>query len=249
VQFLYPDKDAPFITPTTPTLRLPLRVGIAFVPGHEGSRTGYLRSSDLSEMRKRELLRGVAAQFRSLPFVSSIEVVPTSYLRANGGFTNLDQIRALLGIDVIALVAYDQTQVTTETPWSLAYWTLVGAYVVQAQKNDTHTLIEAVVYDIESRSLLFHAPGANLKKAHSTLITTEDYLRQASAESYSDAAADLTLNLQREIEVFKTRAKEQPESVRIEHRPGYTGAGSLGLAGAAAMLLLGMGLAAERFRP
>lgn len=228
VQFLYPGKDSPYIMPTTPTLRLPLRVGLAFVPSaQERGNYAYVRPGELSEMRKSDLLREVSAQFRALPFVQSIEVVPSTYLRPNGGFQNLDQIRALMGVDVIALVAYDQAQVTTETPWSLAYWTIIGAYVVPAQKNDTHTLMEAVVYDIESRSLLFRAPGVSFKKANSTLVTTDDYLRQASAESYADATRDLTANLQRELELFKVRAKEQPESVKIEHRAGYTGGGEL----------------------
>lgn len=244
VQFLYPGKDSPYIMPTTPTLRLPLRVGVAFVPSAQERGGGYafVRAGELSEMRKSELLREVSAQFRALPFVQSIEVVPSTYLRPNGGFQNLDQIRALMGVDVIALIAYDQAQVTTDTPWSLAYWTIIGAYVVPAQKNDTHTLMEAVVYDIESRSLLFRAPGVSLKKAHSTLVSTDDYLRQASADSYAEATRDLTANLQRELELFKVRAKEQPESVKIEHRAGYTGGGELDYGVVAMFAVIGTGL-------
>ncbi|MDP3071764.1 MAG: hypothetical protein Q8N18_15845 [Opitutaceae bacterium] len=42
VQFLYPDKNQPFVQPRIPTLRLPLRVGLAFVPsGTAGGRTGH----------------------------------------------------------------------------------------------------------------------------------------------------------------------------------------------------------------
>ena len=227
VQFLYPDASQPFISPQIPTLRLPLRVGVAFVPPAAHPRNGYYPPAQIDEARKDELLHRVAAQFRALPFVSSIEIVPATYLRPGGGFENLDQVRALLGVDVIALVAYDQTQNTSDTPWSFSYWTVVGAYFVPGQKNDTHTLMEAVVYDIPSRNLLFRAPGVNTVNGHSTPIRTEAELREDSARSIAAATVDLTANLQRELDAFKARAKEDPSSIRIEHKAGYTGAGAL----------------------
>lgn len=226
VQFLYPDQSQPFVQPSIPTLRLPLRVGIAFVPP-ASSKYGYF-GSDMSfpESRKAELLRQVAKEFRSLPFVEGIEIVPTTYLRPGGGFENLEQLRSMLGVDVVALIAYDQAQITNDTAWTLSYWTIVGAYVVEAQKNETYTLMEAVVYDIRSRKLLFRAPGTNTVKGHSTLIRTSEELRHDSANSFDAAAKDLTANLQSELEAFKVRIKEAPEEVHIEHKPGYSGGGA-----------------------
>lgn len=222
VQFLYPDKDLPFIQPEIPTLRLPLRVGVAFLPS-----TSAHGTSGFTEQQKTELMRRVAEQFRSLPFVQKIEIIPTTYLRPGGGFENLDQLRALMGLDVAVLLAYDQVQSTTDTEASLAYWTIVGAYVVQGQRNATSTLMEAVVYDIPSRSLLFRAPGTSTIKNHSTLFRTDQALQQASVQSLAAAADQMTTGLAQEIELFKTRIKEDPQSVRIEHKPGYTGAGAL----------------------
>ncbi len=226
VQFLYPGKEQPYIQPQIPTLRLPLRVGVAFVPTGSSDRP-YAAPTRISEAQKVELLRGIAKQFKALPFVQSIEIVPTTYLRPGGGFANLDQLRALMGIDVVALVAYDQAQNTGDTAWSLAYWTIVGAYIVPGQKNDTSTLMETVVYDIASRSLLFRAPGTNTTDGHSTPIRTSEQLRTDSAVSLAAAAKDMTANLAQELELFKVRAKEEPQNIRIEHRPGYTGGGSL----------------------
>jgi rhombotail lipoprotein len=243
VQFLYPGKEQPYIQPQIPTLRLPLRVGVAFVPTGAASDRAYATPSRISEAQKADLLRSIAKQFRELPFVESIEIVPTTYLRPGGGFANLDQLRALMGIDVVALVAYDQAQNTGDTAWSLAYWTIVGAYVVPGQKNDTSTLMETVVYDIASRSLLFRAPGTNTTDGHSTPIRTSEQLRADSAASLAAAAKDMTANLAQELDLFKVRAKEEPQSIRIEHRPGYTGGGALGASFAA---LLGL-LAAARF--
>lgn len=248
VQFLYPGKDQPFVQPSIPTLRLPLRVGVAFVPSVQAQGNQRYRTFDgsFSEAQKTGLMRDVAAQFKKLPFVQTIELVPTTYLRPGGSFENLDQLRAIMGIDVIALIAYDQAQSSGDTGWSFAYWTIVGAYVVPAQKNATHTLMEAVVYDISSRSLLFRAPGVSTVKNHATLVSNETDLRSDSTAGYTAAAKDLTLNLQRELDAFKIRAKEEPQSVKIEHKPGYSGLGSLEGWFAAWLILL---LAASRLLP
>jgi rhombotail lipoprotein len=238
VQFLYPGKDMPFIQPQIPTLRLPLRVGVAFIPAGASGQGYYRSSTGFNEQQKTELMRKVAAQFKTLPFVQSIEIIPTTYLRPGGGFQNLDQLRALMGIDVVALISYDQTQNSDSTEASLAYWTIVGAYVVEGQRNSTHTLMEAVVYDIPSRSLLFRAPGTSTIKNHATLVRNDYELQKASLGSLEEAATQMTTNLAHELELFKVRAKEEPQNIRIEHKPGYTGGGALDCTFAALLALL-----------
>lgn len=246
MQFLYPDTAMPFVQPQIPTLRLPLRVGVAFVPaGAPGGRGFSHVQANFTEQQKTDLMRKVAGQFKALPFVQSIEIIPATYLQPGGGFTNLDQLRAMLGIDVIALIAYDQAQTSTDTEASIAYWTIVGAYVVPAQAQATHTLMEAVVYDIPSRSLLFRAPGTSTVKGHATLLRNTSELRKDSAQSLEEAAAQMSANLAQELELFKVRAREEPGLVKIEHRPGYTGGGSLD-AGYALLLVVLLGTAAVR---
>jgi rhombotail lipoprotein len=247
LQFLYPGDAQPYVAPHIPTLRLPLRVGVAFAPSKGSNNMG---TENFSEAQKSELLRTVSRQFESLPFVASIQIIPSTYLRPGGGFENLDQLRHMMGIDVIALIAYDQAQATSETDWSFAYWTIIGAYIVPASKNETHTLMEAVVYDIESRSLLFRAPGTSAVKDHSTLAAGVTSMRASSSSGFEKAAADLTVNLQSELDLFKVRAKEEPDSVKIAHRPGYTGAGSLEgwLGGSLILLLLPLVLPPGRIR-
>ncbi|HVT73198.1 MAG TPA: rhombotarget lipoprotein [Lacunisphaera sp.] len=237
VDFLYPNQEQPLITPGIPVLRLPLRVGLAFVPTQPG-RNG---SGDFSEAQKSQLLRRVADAFRAEQFIGSLEVIPSTYLRSGGGFDNLDRLRGLLGLDVAVLVAYDQVQFTDQNKLSLAYWTIVGAYVFKGNKNDTDTLLEAVVYDIPSRKLLFRAPGANRMKATSTAIEAGENLRRDSAASFDRAADDLITNLRAELAAFRERVKQAPDEVRIEHRPGYTGGGAVSGWLAGALLLLGLG--------
>jgi rhombotail lipoprotein len=244
VDYLYPRQQEPLVTPGVPVLRLPLRVGLAFVPS--GGPRGSQARHDFSEQQKNELLARVADQFREHKFIQSIEIIPTTYLRPGGGFENLDQVRSLLGLDVVALVAYDQLQFTDQNKLSLAYWTIVGAYLIKGNRNDTHTLLEAVVYDIPSRKLLFRAPGANQIGASSTVVEVDQRLRQDSTRSFDLAANDLIANLKKELAAFQERVKSAPagsELARIEHRPGYTGGGTTGPLAALLLLLV---LAAAR---
>jgi len=223
VDFLYPDKGELTVEPQVPELKLPLRVGLAFLPSprqHQGA---------LSEAQKSALLQKVAERFRQEKFVSDIQVIPTLYLREKGGFDNLDQLRRLMGIDVVVLVAYDQVQFTDENMLSLSYWTIVGAYIFHGNRNDTSTLMEAVVYDIPSRSLLFRAPGIDQTHSSSTAIKTVERQREDGVHSVDLAIADLTKNLDTELAAFRQRVREGSARVKISHREGYTGGGSLDL--------------------
>lgn len=222
VSFLYPGKDRPLADQRIPVLKLPLRVGIGFVPGK-----GRESIETLPESQKQQLLKRVAAEFKPYPFVEAIELIPSMYFREGGGFENLEQIRTMLGIDVIALVAYDQMQFTDSDWTSLAYWTIVGAYVVQGNRNDSHTLMEAAVYDIESRRLLFRAPGASRIKARTTMVDVARVLREDGARGFDEATAEMIVNLKAQLAEFRERAKNPSGEVQIVHKPGYTGGGAL----------------------
>ena len=132
VEYLYSDREEIAETAGIPILRLPLKVGIAFVPdGHatpEYRRGGLAarwiagnRPEALPESDRVKLLERVGRRFAPLTFVQRIEIIPSAYLRPRGGFANLDQIQRLFGIDAIVLLAYDQTQFTDEGAVSLTY--------------------------------------------------------------------------------------------------------------------------------
>ena len=96
VEFLYPDTKNPIVNPSIPELNLPLRVGIAFVPGEGGGTFGAgTRSSQFifSEDKKINLMKEVAERFKSYSFVKDIQVIPSSDLTTGGSFANLDRIR------------------------------------------------------------------------------------------------------------------------------------------------------------
>ena len=223
VDFLYPEKTKPVKAPTQPVLSLPLKVGVAFVPESRAQRArtpwktlmGSLASdkappSVLTERQKTELMQKVAGYFANYYFVSGVEVIPSAYLRPGGSFDNLDQIRAIYGVDVIVLVGYDQMQFTDQNAASLLYLTVVGAYVVKGEKNTTQTMMDAVVYDIASRKMLFRAPGLSYVRGSATPISQSEELWRDSAEGFRTASIDLILNLDDQLSLFREQVRKDP---------------------------------------
>ncbi len=218
VEYLYPDsREPPALRPTVTALRPPVRVGIAFVPGG-----GF--GSGLAETEKQKLLERVKASFAQAPYVDSIQVIPGSYLRAKGGFTNLEQAARLFDVEVVALLSYDQVQFADASSLSLLYWTIVGAYVIHGDHYDVQTMLDASVFDVASRKLLFRAPGTSRVKGSATMVGFSERAREARSEGYAKAVDDLVPRLQTELDAFRERAKTD-RAIRVENKPGYTGGG------------------------
>ena len=184
LDFLYPE-GSEAIPARDVNLTLPLRVGLGFAPA------GSQRHTVFDETQKQALLERVAEAFESRDYIGFVEVVRRSHLEAGGGFANLDQLVSAFGIDVMALISYDQFQFSETGKASWAYWTLIGAYVVKGERNETRTMMDAVVYDIPSRAMLFHASGQSSQTARSTPIDQQKKLRMESEESFASAIDDL----------------------------------------------------------
>ena len=226
--YLYPEEQK-VVQKGQPTLELPIRVGIAFVPdstatgseafhtwsGHQGTYHA------LDEKERMDLMESVADEFRDYDFIESIELIPSAYLSPRGGFDNLQQVSTMYDIDVIALVSYDQVQHTDEGLLSLSYWTIVGAYVVQGEKNSTSTLIDAAVFHIPSKNLLFRAPGKSLVKDSATPVNLNEQLRNDAVEGFGAATEDMIINLQIQLDLFQEKVKRQPERYNIETKASY----------------------------
>lgn len=224
VEFLYPGRGDVVIKPSVPHLTLPINVGVAFVP--ESSHRYSKRS--LSSKIQFSLMDKIADNFRQYKFVKNVEVIPSEYLRSGGGFDNLEQLKTMYGIDVMVLLSYDQIQYTDEGFVSLMYWTIVGAYIFNGEKNDTSTMIDAAVYDIKSRKMLFRAPGTSQVKGSATLVNLSEELRKDSTEGFNLATPNLLKNLAMQLERFKTKIKERPEEVKVTYSRGYSGGGYFG---------------------
>jgi len=236
VDYLYPDSNKAE-TASVPVLTLPLRVGIAFTPGDYSVATSgtsravrplNLRSGGqfmLTEKKRQDLMQEVANHFKKYPFVKDIEVIPSAYLSPRGSFANLDQIKTMYGVSVIVLLSYDQTQFTDEGALSLTYWTIVGAYLVRGEKNDTHTMLDAVVYDIPSRKMLFRAPGTSLVKGSATPVNLSEQQRVDSQEGFERAAKEMIANLDVQLSAFREKVKERPTEFKVQPSAEYRGGG------------------------
>lgn len=242
VDFLYPKGEIPPPQDTTvPHLALPLKVGLAFVPGRDPATPG------LSEAHKNELLGKVKAAFAGRPFIRDIMIVPDAYLRSRNGFETVDQVARLYGFDVIALVSYDQVVHSEATKASLLYWTIVGAYFIKGSQNDVQTFVDAAVFDVRTRKLLLRAPGIDRIESTSTLVNNAEALRKARQRSFDHALADMTRNLDTEVDLFRERIKTD-RSVTVS-QPAGSQRGGGGAVGTLPFALLGaLLLAVKRTR-
>ncbi len=189
---------------------VPLKVGIVFVPAqYSTTAIGEPRipGETLSASDKMNLLRQIGDEFKKSPRVKSVELLPTTYLSPGGGFENLKHIGATFGLDVMVLIAYDQTQQSDEGLVAMSYWTIVGAYVVKGERNDTATLIEAALYDITSERLLLHASGTSTVKGSATPVNLSEELRADSKRSFKEATTNLSSDLKIELEQFNEKVK------------------------------------------
>lgn len=230
VDYLYPNSSDTVIQPSVPRLNIPVNVGVAFVPSHGVDRTRDTWSwaqgeALLTEAKKMELLQTIAGHFEKYEFVNNIEVIPSPYLTHGGGFDNLKQIKTMYGVDVIALVSYDQVQFTDEGMLSLTYWTIVGAYIFSGEKNDTSTMMDTVVYDIVSKKMLFRAPGTSLIKGSSTPVNLSEELRDDSVKGFEVATQEMKSNLDIQLNLFKEKIKKRPETVQLSYSESYSGGG------------------------
>jgi rhombotail lipoprotein len=230
VDYLYPaGEKPPPLSAQTATLELPLKVGLAFVPSQYGSSKGP------SEAERMQMLQNVKAAFSGRDFIEEIAVIPEAYLRAGRGFEGLEQTARLYGLDVMALVSYDQVANTSEKSSSLLYWTIVGAYVVKGNKNDAQTFVDTAVFDIATRKLLFRAPGVSDVESSATLVDQEQDMRVTQRKGFEQAMADMTKNLDTELASFKERIRTDG-SVKVTRASGYSGGGGAFDAGLLALL-------------
>ncbi len=223
MDFLYPDKESrEKIKPEIPVLRLPVKVGLAFVPSKSWQRDG-INSKD-----QVELLEKVKKSFLKYDYIERIEIIPSTYLKGGEGFTTLEQVGRLYDVDVMALVSYDQVTQSLENNAALLYWTIVGMYIIPGNENSIQTFVDTAVFDIKSKKMLFRAPGISKIEKRTTAVGIDGTLSEKSLEGFSLAVADMTANLDVELANFKSRVKAE-RIAKVELREGYSGGGSISL--------------------
>jgi rhombotail lipoprotein len=214
VDYLYPKaSEAPRMAPAMATLHPPIRVGLAFAPDARWN------GNFVPEADKARLLERVRKAFLKYPFIASIELIPSDYLRPGGGFANLEQAARMFNVEVVALISYDQVQFNDVSSLAVLYWTVIGAYIIHGDQYDIETLLDASIFDVASHKLLFRAPGTSRIKGSASLSGFSEAARAARMDGYNQAVDDLNLKLAAELERFRERIKTDG-SVRVVNPPG-----------------------------
>ena len=223
VDYLYPNKVeqnelAVNAEHSIPELTLPVRVGIAFVPGNNNYR------SPLSQKMQFDLLLKSKEQFSQYPFVEHIEIIPSNYLKPRGGFTNLEQVARLYDVDIMALVSYDQIQKNFARDSSILYLTILGGIVMKGDANEAHTFVDTSVFDMPSKKLLFRAPGTNKLSKNSNVVDKQRVQDQIASQGFAQAMDEMVINLDSELSHFKERVKNE-KIAKISYSSNYSGGG------------------------
>lgn len=201
--YLYPEgAEAPRAAGAGVDLQLPLRLGIAFVPP-DANRAGYRWSVAPADL-EREMLDILRRTFQGREWVKEIVPIPSTYLMPGGGFDNLDQISRMFNVDVVALISVDQIQSSDPGRLSFLYLSILGAYTLPLDRNDTRTLIDVAVFHVPSRTFLLRAPGTSHIAGRSTAVEVTETLRDKSAQGLKLATEDAAKNLDAEVTNFKT---------------------------------------------
>jgi rhombotail lipoprotein len=229
VSFLYPNgQDLPSAN-TIPELRIPLRVGLAFLPSSQSYGAPQLDAS-----HKLDLLEQIRARFVDRKFISEIVLIPDSYLDSKRGYAGLEGVQRLYKVDLMALASYDQVTHKTDNKLSLGYLTIIGAYIFKGSTHDVATLLDLAVVDPVTRSLVLRAGGTDAHHGKSTLIDEQRDSRLAASKSLDAAAAQLISNFNTALTDFEADVRAGKASVRIVKRDGSTGSesggGSIGIA-------------------
>jgi rhombotail lipoprotein len=231
VEFLYPDGSVPHGEDAIPQLRLPLRVGLSFLPSHGDAPT-------LDAAERENLLERIRQRFSSRKFVSGITLIPDYYLKDRTGFAGLEGVQRLYGVDVMALVSYDQVTHEDGNRRSLGYLTIVGAYVLHGNRHDVSTLVDLAVVDPSTRALLLRAGGIDVRQGDSTLIDERRDARRAAAEGFDAATNQLIEHFDGELTRFESDVRAGRANVRIvtTNDSGPGGGGAFGWFGLLVLL-------------
>lgn len=223
VDFLYPDGRVPAPSTERPQLAIPLRVGLAFLPSANAQAPG------LDAAHKEELLDRIKQRFARRKFVTEIVVIPDYYLTGRRGFAGLDGIRRLYGLDVVALVSFDQQTHLDQNEWSLAYLTIVGAYMVKGSRHDVATLVDLAVIDPLTRQLVIRAGGTDLRHGNTTLIDADRQTREANLTGFSAATDQMIEHFDAALLAFEAEVRSGTSPIRVvsKNAGGSGGGGAL----------------------
>jgi rhombotail lipoprotein len=179
-------------------LILPIKVGVTFVPA-DG------KHLDIPETTKKQVIDSVRSQLAAhKKYVTAAYAIPSTYLRPQGGVVELEQVAREFDVDVIVLMAANQFQKHERN--SLAAFldiTIIGGFIIPGNTVDTNTVLEAVVYHVPSRALIFRADGSDEKTSRATQFASSGAAQKDTVSSIEDATKKLVAALAESLVKFE----------------------------------------------
>jgi rhombotail lipoprotein len=171
-------------------LKLPARVGVTFAPGDPGT-------ANIPETTKKQIIEAVRSQLAKHPrYVAGAQSIPPMYLQPKGGVNNLEQVAEQFDLDVIVILGASQFQKLGRNPLA-AFMdvAVIGAFVIPGNSVDTSTVLEAAIYHVPSRALIFRTDGADTKSSRSTLYGSAQSAQDDAVTSIEDASQKLVVSI------------------------------------------------------
>jgi rhombotail lipoprotein len=223
VQFLY-GKDAVPVTDASVELKLPIRVGLSFLPSQDTRATAIPTAA-----QRAEILQAIREKFRALPYVTEIVIVPDYYLdgRRGNGFEQMQQLSRMYHLDLYALASYDIVASNVTNKSSFTYLTIVGAFFVHGNDQEIQSMVDLAVIEPQNRQLVLRAGGVSYVKGKSAAVDLEKHENWRVQRGFEEAGAALMVNFETELRGFEARVREGTAPIKVVRQAKNGGGGAL----------------------
>ena len=185
-QILEPVKDS-LVSPHKEPLVFPATVAILMIPPTNIVMVPGSTLHIAAESLKNELLK-------NKDYVNGVRIISSRDIK---GKVNLNTIRDMYGVDILAILTYEQDQRSTQN--SLATFlnlAIVPAYTVPSIKLTTSTVVDGKIVHIPSNSIIFRTSGVNERSTYLTPVSTlEGRPNEESIAGLQSAVSDLGNNV------------------------------------------------------
>lgn len=179
-------------------LTIPAKVGVTFVPDDPATK-------NIPDTTKIEVIESVRSQLvKHTKYIASAQSIPPMYLTPKGGIGNLEQVARQFDVDVIVILGANQFQKYERNPFA-AFMdiTIIGAFVIPGNTVDTSTVLEAAVYHVPSRALIFRTDGTNETSSRSTFYNSFRSAQNAAVNSIEEASKKLVISIGKALMHFE----------------------------------------------
>jgi len=243
VQFLY-GKDAVPITDATVELKLPIRVGLSFLPSADTRATAIPTAA-----QRAEVLQAIREKFRTLPYVTEIVIIPDYYLdgRRDNGLEQMQQLSRMYHLDLYALASYDIVANNRDNKASFTYLTIVGAFFVHGNDQEVQSMVDLAVIEPQNRQLVLRAGGASYVKGKSAAVDLEKHEDLRVQRGFEEASAALMVNFETELKGFEARVREGTAPIKVVRQAKSGGGGALDPLWLALLAIFAIGAVSRRY--